>query len=60
MKSIFKSKTIWINVLMSASMILPSIANLPSLQVAPEIMGLVLVVVNTVLRLVTKDSLKIK
>ena len=60
MKSIFKSKTIWINILMSASMILPSIANLPSLQVAPEIMGLVLVVVNTVLRLVTKDSLKVK
>lgn len=60
MKSIFKSKTIWINILMSASMILPSIANLPSLQVSPEIMGLVLVVVNTVLRLVTKDSLKVK
>ena len=58
MKKFWKSKTIWINVLMSASMIIPALINLPNLQVSPEIMGLVLVVVNTVLRLVTKEAIK--
>jgi len=59
MKSIFKSKTFWINLLMAAVVIVPELANIESLQIPKEAAASVVVVVNTILRLITKEPVKV-
>jgi len=52
-KSIFKSKTFWINLLMAMAVILPALADIPELQFSAQAIASVMVVVNILLRLVT-------
>lgn len=59
MKSIFRSKTFWINLLMAAVVIVPELANIESLQIPKEASASVVVVVNTILRLITKEPVKV-
>ncbi len=59
MKSIFKSKTFWVNVLMAAAVIVPEFLAIESLKVPADIAAVIVLTVNTVLRLVTKEEVKI-
>ena len=59
-KSIFKSKTFWVNILMAAAVILPEVANMESFKVNPEITALVILVVNVILRAITTDGVALK
>jgi len=59
-KSIFKSKTLWINVLMALAIIIPEAANLESLKIDREIAALAVLVINTILRFATSAPAGIK
>jgi len=52
-KSAWKSKTLWANVIVAGLAFFPSIAD----KVTPVQVALALTVLNTVLRLVTKDRI---
>ena len=52
-KSILKSKTLWVNILLLVVAIVPELANWPSLQLSKELIALIVLVANTVLRLMT-------
>ena len=59
MKSIFKSKTFWVNVLMAAAVIIPELLAIESLKIPADISAVIVLTVNTVLRLVTKEEVKL-
>lgn len=59
-KSIFKSKTFWINVLMMLAVVLPDLFNLEAVKVSPEISAFVILVVNVILRFMTTGSVGLK
>ena len=54
-KSIFKSKTLWVNVLLLIVAVGPELANLPDLQLSKEWIALIVLVANTALRLMTNS-----
>lgn len=59
MKSIFKSKTFWINLLMAAAVIVPELANIEALKIPPATTASIVSVVNIVLRLITKEAVEV-
>ena len=59
MKSIFKSKTFWVNVLMAAAVIVPELLAIESLKIPADVSAVIVLTVNTVLRIVTKEEVKL-
>ena len=59
MKSIFKSKTFWVNVLMAAAVIIPELLAIESLKIPADVSAVIVLTVNTVLRIVTKEEVKL-
>jgi hypothetical protein len=58
MKRWYKSKTVWINVLTLAAMILATVAAWPEMQdIAPQI-AYALAIVNVLLRFVSSDPIR--
>jgi len=55
-KSILKSKTFWINLLMALALILPEFLDLEFLKVSKEISAFIIFIVNVVLRLMTTGA----
>jgi len=55
-KSIFASKTFWVNILLAAIAIVPEVANLPNLQISKEWLAFIVVVANIILRMVTQSK----
>ena len=53
-KSIFVSKTFWVNVLLLVIAVAPGLMDMPELQISKEWLGIIVLVANTVLRLITK------
>ena len=53
-KSIFVSKTFWVNVLLLIVAVAPGLMDMPELQLSKEWLGIIVLVANTILRLVTK------
>ena len=54
-KSIFKSKTAWVNLLMAISIILPELVDL-GFHIPAKWMGLTVLVVNLILRFMTTEG----
>lgn len=52
-KSILKSKTLWVNVLLLIVAVAPGLMDMPELQLSKEWLGIIVLVANTILRLVT-------
>jgi hypothetical protein len=59
MKSIFKSKTVWVNVLMALAIILPEAMNIESMKFAKEYIAIGVLVVNISLRFITTGSVSV-
>ena len=59
MKSIFKSKTFWINLLMAAAVIAPELASIEALKIPVTTSASIVSMVNIVLRLITKEAVKV-
>jgi len=53
-KPIWYSKTFWVNAFMAGSLILPE--QYKPLAISPEVHALIFLIVNTVLRLISKDK----
>ena len=53
-KPIYKSKTLWINILLLIIAIGPELAGLPNLQLSKEWIAILVLIANTVLRLITE------
>ncbi len=56
-KPIYLSKTVWANVILAAAAFIPAVNEY--LQANPEILGLGFALVNTLLRLITKDKVEL-
>ena len=54
-KSVFKSKTLWVNLIIAVVAFFPSVAE----KLSPEVVMQGMALVNMVLRLVTKDKLQL-
>lgn len=59
-KSIFKSKTLWVNLLLCLATVLPDFFNLESIKIPKDVAAFVILIVNVVLRFMTKDALTVK
>ena len=59
-KSIFKSKTVWANVLAVILIIAQQIAGVSPANIDPQTQTIILSVVNVILRMVTKGPVVIK
>lgn len=57
-KSILRSKTFWVNLILAIVGIVPEVANLP-LRISPEWLGFIVVVANVILRLISQDKVTI-
>lgn len=54
-KSIFRSKTLWVNISLLIVAIVPELINMPSLQLPKEWLAMIVLVANTALRLMTNS-----
>ena len=59
MKSIFKSKTFWINLLMAAAVIVPELASIEALKIPIEAAASIVGIVNVILRYLTKEGVHV-
>lgn len=57
MKRWFRSKTLWVNVLTLAAMILATVAAWPELQTASTEIAYALAIVNVILRFITSEKI---
>lgn len=57
-KKLWKSKTLWVNLVMAVAAFIPGIGEMISQN--PEAAGSLVAIVNVILRLVTKDKVVIK
>ncbi len=55
-KKAFKSKTLWVNFIMSGLSFVPAVQAV----VTPDVLGVIFFVANTILRFMTKTSITIK
>lgn len=53
-KSIFISKTFWVNILLLVIAVVPGLMDMPELQLSKEWLGIIVLVANTIMRLITK------
>ena len=55
-KSIFASKTLWVNILLFVVAVAPGLMDMPQLQLFKEWLGIIVLGANTVLRLMTSSA----